>query len=151
MKILFRIWQKLHLPTNLQLFFMRRFNDQFLIGVTGIFLDNNKRILLVKHSYRSGDRWSLPGGYIKSGEHPKEGLEREVKEETGFEVSADTRLKIRTDRNSSRLDITYSGKFFGGVFTPSKEVSEAKLFSFDSLPVLAADQLLFINQALNKV
>jgi 8-oxo-dGTP diphosphatase len=148
--LLLKIWRKLGLSTNLQLFFMRRTNDQFLIGVTGIFLDAGKQILLVKHSYRGNGTWSLPGGYLKKGEHPQEGLEREVKEETGFEVSADRRLKIRTDRDSARLDITYAGRFIGGVFTPSKEITDARLFSFDNLPLLAPDQLSFIQKALKK-
>lgn len=127
---------------------MRLFNDRFLIGVTGIFFDDEKRVLLVKHSYR-GKLWSLPGGYAKAGEHPKETLEREVKEETGFEVSADESFKIRTDRDSARLDITCVGRFIGGVFTPSKEVSDAGLFSFEDLPVLREDQLTFIDKALH--
>ena len=145
---LLKIWHALRLPTNFQLFFMRRINDQFLVGVTGIFFDDRNCVLLVKHSYR-GKGWSLPGGYAKSGEHPKEALEREVKEETGYEVSADERLKIRTDRKSARLDITYMGAFIGGVFTPSKEVNRAKLFEFDKLPILPGDQLLFVDKALN--
>jgi len=146
--LLLKIWKALHLPKDLQLFFMRRVNDQFLVGVTGIFFDNEDRVLLVKHTYR-GRGWSLPGGYAKSGEHPTEALEREVKEETGYEVSADQRLKIRTDRESARLDITYMGVFIGGVLTPSDEVKEAKLFKFDKLPILPEDQLLFIDKALN--
>lgn len=123
-------------------------NDQFLIGVTGIFFDTENRILLVKHSYRGNDSWSLPGGYIKKGEHPKEGLEREIDEETGYIVSADTRLKIRTDRDSARLDITYAGVFMGGNYKPSKEILDADFFSFEKLPMLAQDQLFFINEAL---
>lgn len=123
-------------------------NDQFLIGVTGIFFDKDNKILLVKHSYRGGDNWSLPGGYIKKGEHPKEGLEREVDEETGYIVSADERLKIRTDRFNARLDITYAGEFIGGVYKPSKEIEIAKFFKFDKLPILPQDQLVFIDQAL---
>jgi 8-oxo-dGTP pyrophosphatase MutT (NUDIX family) len=111
-------------------------------------LDEDKRVLLVKHSYRGNGGWSLPGGYAKAGEHPKEALEREVKEETGFIVSADERLKIRTDRKTARLDITYMGAFIGGVFVPSKEVNEAKLFKFQNLPVLPSNQLLFIDKAL---
>lgn len=145
---LLKIWQKLKLPTNFQLFFMRRANDQFLVGVTGVFFNDKNKILLVKHSYRDKGRWSLLGGYIKAGEHPKEGLEREVKEETGFTVSADERLKIRTDRDSARLDITYMGTFIGGEFTPSEEIVEAKFFSFDELPIVPEDQLLFIDKAL---
>jgi len=122
-------------------------NDQFLIGVTGIFFDDKDRVLLVRHSYRGDNSWSLPGGYIKKGEHPMEGLEREVEEETGYIVSADTRLKIRTDRDNARLDITYAGKFIGGVFKPSSEVTAAKFFKFENLPILPTDQLVFISKA----
>lgn len=146
---LLKIWRSLKLSTGLQLFFMRRVNDQFLVGVTGIFFDKEKRVLLVKHTYRGEERWSLPGGYAKSGEHPKETLEREVKEETGYIVSADEKLKIRTDRDAARLDITYLGTFIGGVFKSSHEVKEAKLFKFDDLPVLPSNQLMFIDKALS--
>jgi ADP-ribose pyrophosphatase YjhB (NUDIX family) len=92
---------------------MRMFNDQFLVGVTGIFLNEDDEVLLFKHTYRNGHRWSLPGGYIKAREHPREGLEREVKEESGMIVSADERLKLRTDRETARFDITYVGKYMG--------------------------------------
>lgn len=146
--ILLKIWKALHLPKNIQLFLMRRLNDQFLIGVTGVFFDKNDRVLLVKHTYR-GNGWSLPGGYAKGGEHPKEAIEREVKEETGYIVSADERLKIRTDRETARLDIAYMGVFIGGVYTLSAEVSEAKLFKFDRLPIIPSNHLMFIDKALN--
>lgn len=130
---------------------MRRFNDQFLVGVTGIFFNDKNEILLFKHTYRNKNRWSLPGGYAKGKEHPKEALEREVKEESGFIVSADERLKIRTDRETARLEITYVGILIGGEFTPSSEVNEAKLFSFDTLPLLPKDQLIFIEKAFKSV
>ena len=145
-----KIWNLLKIPTKLQLFVMRRLNDQFLVGATGIFLDKKNRVLLFKHTYRDNGKWSLPGGYIKGKEHPKEGLEREIKEESGLVVSADTRLNIRTDRNSARLDIVYSGIYIGGVFKPSKEVSEAKLFSFENIPQIPRDQLIFIEKAIGK-
>lgn len=145
---LLKIWQALKLPKNLQLFIMRRVNDQFLIGVTGVFLNDKNQVLLFKHSYRGTGGWRLPGGYIKGKEHPKEGLEREVEEESDLVVSVDERLKIRTDRSSPRLDITYVGTFIGGEFKPSEEVYEAKFFSFDKLPLLPKDQLIFIDKAL---
>lgn len=143
-----RLWRGLGLSTNLQLFVMRRTQDEFLVGVTGIFFDHKDRVLLFKHTYRNTS-WSLPGGYIKKGEHPKEAIEREVKEESGLIVSADERLKIRTDRDHARLDITYIGLFVGGVFTPSHEVSKYKLFAFDKLPKISTDQLIFIEKARN--
>jgi 8-oxo-dGTP diphosphatase len=145
---LLKIWGALKLSKNLQLFFMRRVNDQFLVGVVGVFFDDKKRVLLVKHSYRGGGKWRLPGGYAKAKEHPKEAIEREVKEETGLIVSADEKLKIRTDRDNARIEIIYAGVYLGGVFTPTAEVTAAKLFKFDNLPVLPEDQLLFIEKAL---
>lgn len=129
---------------------MRRLNDQFLIGVTGIIFDDDGRVLLFRHTYRDTDSWSLPGGYIKAKEHPKEALEREIKEESGLIVSADERLKLRTDRESPRIDITYVGKFIGGDFKASDEVKEAQFFSFSKLPLLRTDQLYFIERAINR-
>jgi len=145
-----KLWQQLNLSKNAQLRIMRVLNDEFLIGVTGVILKDKNEVFLVKHTYRGGDAWSLPGGYIKKGEHPKEGLEREIKEETGLTVSVDERIKIRTDRETARLDITYKGVFIGGEFVPSKEVTQADFFPFDKLPLLPKDQLIFIEKALGR-
>ncbi len=148
MKSLFLgVWKILRLPKNLQLFLVRRVSDQFLVGVAGIFFDETNRILLFKHTYRNGESWALPGGYIKAKEHPKEAIEREVKEESGLTITADERLKIRTDRTSARIEIIYVGSFIGGEFRQSSEVKEARLFSFDELPILPKDQLIFIEKA----
>ena len=73
--VLANIWKALHLPKGIQLQVMRLFQDQFLVGVTGIIFNENNEILVFKHSYRA-HAWSLPGGYMKAGEHPREALER---------------------------------------------------------------------------
>jgi len=126
---------------------MRIFQDQFLIGVTGIIFNKENEVMLFKHTYRQTE-WSLPGGYIKSKEHPLEGLEREIEEESGLIVSADQQIKIRTDRESSRLDIIVVGEYIGGEFKPSSEVSEFGFFSFDKMPSISKSQLVFIDKAL---
>lgn len=145
--LLAKIWKILHLPKNAQLFLMRFFQDQFLVGVTGIIFNDKREVLLFKHTYRA-HAWSLPGGYMKAGEHPSEGLEREIKEESGLIVSADTRLKTRTDRDSARLDICYIGAFIGGEFNPTHEVSEYGFFAQDKLPLLRKNQIFLIDEAL---
>lgn len=147
MILLAKIWKLLRLPKGIQLFIMRFLQDQFLIGVTGIFFNDKKEVLVFKHSYRQTS-WSLPGGYIKAKEHPKEGLEREVKEESGLVVSADEKLKTRTDREAARIDICYIGKFIGGDFIPSSEVTAYGFFSLENLPLIAKNQLFLIQQAL---
>ncbi|KKQ36983.1 MAG: NUDIX hydrolase [Candidatus Roizmanbacteria bacterium GW2011_GWA2_37_7] len=95
--LLARVWKGLHLPKEMQLFIMRFFQAQFLVGVTGIIFNNKKEVLLFKHAYRP-HAWSLPGGYLKSGEHPREALEREIKEESGLVVSLDKLPLLRTNQ-----------------------------------------------------
>jgi len=139
----------LHLPKRVQLFAMGFVQDQFLVGVTGIIFNDKKEILLFKHTYRA-HAWSLPGGYLKAGEHPMEGLEREIKEESGLVVSIDQSLKTRTDRDSARLDMCYTGVLIGGDFLPTHEVSEYGFFSMDTFPLLRKNQVFLINEALSQ-
>lgn len=141
------IWKLLNMPKGIQLFFMRFFQNQFLVGVTGIIFNNKNEILLFKHTYRQHS-WSLPGGYMKSGEHPAEALEREIKEESGLVVSVDKSFKTRTDRTSSRLDLCYTGVLIGGEFIKSEEVSEYGFFSQDKMPLLRSNQVFLIEEAL---
>lgn len=148
--LLAKIWKALHLPKDLQLFIMRLFQDQFLVGVTGIILNDKNQILLFKHSYRS-HAWSLPGGYLKGGEHPREALEREIKEESGLIVSVDDSLKTRTDRDTALLDMCYTGILIGGEFKSSQEVTEYGFFDQNSLPLLRKNQLFLIDEALKLV
>lgn len=145
--LLAKLWKWFRLPTGMQLFVMRFFQDQFLVGVTGVILNKKREILLFKHTYRDHS-WSLPGGYLKSGEHPKEALEREIKEESGLIVSVDESLKTRTDRKTARLDLCYAGILIGGDFTPTHEVSEYGFFSQDKLPLLRTNQVFLIDEVL---
>jgi ADP-ribose pyrophosphatase YjhB (NUDIX family) len=145
--LLAKIWKLLRLPKGAQLFFMQFFQDRFLVGVTGIILNEKNEILLFKHTYRQ-HAWSLPGGYLKSGEHPREALEREIKEESGLVVSIDESLKTRTDRETARLDLCYTGVLIGGDFIPSHEVSEYGFFAEDKLPLLRKNQVFLIDEVL---
>jgi 8-oxo-dGTP pyrophosphatase MutT (NUDIX family) len=47
-----------------------------------IILSHKDEILFVKHSY--GRKYSFPGGSLKKGESPEDGIKREVKEELGI-------------------------------------------------------------------
>ncbi len=147
--LLTRAWKILSLPKGLQIAAMRATQDEFLIGVTGVILNEKNEILVCKHTYRGGKKWSLPGGYLKGKEHPKEGLAREIEEETGLIVRADEQFKLRTDRETARIDISLIGKFIGGEFRKSHEVSEAGFFEFDNLPLLSKNQLLLIREVLD--
>ncbi len=147
--LLLKIWKRIGFSKNLQLKIIRIFQDQFLIGVTGIIFNSESKVLLFKHTYRK-TAWSLPGGYMNGKEHPKEALEREILEEAGLTVSIDWRMNVRTDRETARLDISYIGTFIGGVFKPSTEVSEARFCTLDDLPPIRRDQLFLIERAIEQ-
>jgi ADP-ribose pyrophosphatase YjhB (NUDIX family) len=128
---------------------MRLTQDRFLVGLTAIIFDENDKILLFKHVYRA-HKWSLPGGYLKAGEHPREALEREIKEESNLVVSIDESVKTRTDRSTALLDMCYTGVLIGGDFIPSHEVSEYGFFTQDTFPLLRKNQVFLIDEALRQ-
>jgi ADP-ribose pyrophosphatase YjhB (NUDIX family) len=128
---------------------MRFFQNQFLVGVTGVIFNEKNEVLLFKHTYRQ-HAWSLPGGYLKAGEHPAEALEREIKEESNLVVSAELELKTRTARDGARLDICYTGVLIGGEFIGNHEVSEYGFFRQDNMPLLRSNQVILIEEALQQ-
>ena len=145
--LLAKIYKALKLPKGIQLKIMRLMQDKFLVGVTGVVFNDRGEVLLFKHSYRTHS-WALPGGYLKAYEHPSEGLEREIFEESGLVVSMDRELKIRTDRETARIDIGYIGVLIGGVFSPSSEVAECGFFAQDKMPLLRSNQVILIDEAM---
>ncbi len=56
-------------------------------GVRVIVTDEEGRVLMVRQHHEGRDIWMLPGGGIEEGENAFQGAVREVKEETGLDVS----------------------------------------------------------------
>lgn len=56
----------------------------------GALVEHGGRVLLV----REGDRWLLPGGEVEAGESRDEALVRELREETGLDVTPGERLAV---------------------------------------------------------
>ena len=88
------------------------------IGAYAVCRAEDGSILLSR--YRSGT-WGLPGGGVDHGEHPEQGVVREVEEETGYRVRVAELLGIHTNRwttNSGHdlhsVNILYRVEIIGG-------------------------------------
>lgn len=55
-----------------------------IVAVGGLINNSEGKILLVKHPRRG---WEFPGGQVKTGEDLISALKREVKEESGVDIS----------------------------------------------------------------
>ena len=61
------------------------------VGVRGLVVDEEGRILLVRHSY-GRPTWHLPGGGVKRRESLVDALTRELREEVGVTIVGSVRL-----------------------------------------------------------
>jgi ADP-ribose pyrophosphatase YjhB (NUDIX family) len=104
--------------------------------------DHADRVLMVREA--ADGRWTLPGGWIDVGEPPAPAAEREVREETGYEVAV-TKLaavydKLRHEHppapHHSYL-LFFMAELHGGSPSTSVETTEIGWFAADALPELS--------------
>ncbi len=75
-------WRTLIEPFTRPLFFAwSRISRGMTLGVRGVAIDADGRVLLVKHTYLHG--WWLPGGGVERGQSCEDALIREMREEAG--------------------------------------------------------------------
>lgn len=105
-------------------------------GAEVILGDGDGRVLLVRRAFPPGaGLWDLPGGFLHEGEHPVEGLRREVREETGLEIDALAFLDFYLEPYDGRsvLCLTWTGRPVGEP-SAADDVSELRWFGYDELP-----------------
>jgi mutator protein MutT len=103
--------------------------------------DGEGRVLLSRRAHDpAAGKWDLPGGFIEEGEHPRDGVVRELREEAGIALSDVQFLGIWMDsyeykrRVVATLNVYYSAGIAKGSPEPADDVAELRWFAPDDVP-----------------
>ena len=108
------------------------------IRVTGVLIEKNQ-ILIVRQKVNPSRGWSLPGGCLERGETLLEAIVREMKEETGLDVSVRRLLYVADKPKDALLHITFElQREAGELQLPTNEfdsnpISDVKFVNIDEL------------------
>ena len=109
-------------------------------SASAIVLNNHGQLLLVRRSAEPfAGWWDIPGGFLEAGEHPEQGVVRELAEETGLIVTVERMVGVYMDVYGPYADPTLNFYYVCRVSgdatpTPKDDVSEVGWFEARRLP-----------------
>ena len=102
-----------------------------------VLISANGKLVMVRRGIEPAlGRWSFPSGYVDRGEVVEDAAVREVREETGLDVTLDGFVGLYSGKKSAVILAVYAAKVVGGELQASGEVTDAALFPPDELPPL---------------
>ena len=145
-----KVWHRL--PRRLRRWSMRVAHTRFTVTAGALIFNQAGQILLLKHRFRAGSGWGLPGGFLEAGEQPLEALRRELREELALEVADVEIFTARSFRKPKQVEVLFRAQADGSLTPRTMEVERAEWFSLDALPEgLPRDQRRLVEQAAKTV
>ena len=142
------VWRRI--PRALRRWTVRFSHARFGVSAGAIITDSSGRVLLLKHRFRPGSGWGLPGGFIERGEQPGDALRRELREEIGLEVEQLRLFTVRAFKRPKQVEIVFTAVADGNPDELSFEIKEAVWFLPGEFPAeLPQDQWDLIKRALD--
>jgi ADP-ribose pyrophosphatase YjhB (NUDIX family) len=126
-------------PVRWQRRFMSAANDRFLVGVTGLGIDDTGQVLLARHRF-GAPQWRFLGGFLHPRERVEDALAREIREETGLAVEVGPILEVVTGFRWERVELVFAYRVTSGSVALTSEIEELRSFAPDALPEVRADQ-----------
>jgi mutator protein MutT len=145
-KLMATMWRAL--PPRMRRWSMRATQARFTVTAGALIFNDAGEVLLLKHRFRAGSGWGIPGGFLEAGEQPEEALRRELREEVGLEITEVELFTSRTFKKPRQVEILFRCHANANVKPQTIEVERAEWFSTCSLPSgLPQDQRLLIERA----
>jgi 8-oxo-dGTP diphosphatase len=126
-------------PVRWQRRFMSAANDRFLVGVTGLGVDDKGQVLLARHRF-GAPQWRFLGGFLHPRERVEDALAREIREETGLVIEVGPVLEVVTGYRWQRVELVFAYRVTSGSVVLTDEVAELRGFPAADLPEVRADQ-----------
>jgi len=146
-KILGTLWRRA--PKRLRRFGVYVSEARFSVTAGAVVVDEEGRVLLLGHVFRTGSGLGIPGGFISKGEQPEEAIRRELREEADLEVEGLKLAFVRTHKHVNQVEVVFRCRPAGRARAASFEVKSVNWFALDSLPKeLSRDQRNIIERAL---
>lgn len=141
-----KVWRLL--PARFRRWSMRATHARFTVTAGAIVFNDSGQVLLLKHRFRAGSGWGLPGGFLEAGEQPLEALRRELREEIGMEIKDVEVFATRSFRKPQQVEVLFLCRANGSPQPRNMEVELAEWFWLNSLPEgLPKDQRHFVERA----
>jgi 8-oxo-dGTP diphosphatase len=122
----------------------RDYPEHPIIGVGAVIVQNGRVLLVRRDTEPLRGEWSVPGGMLELGEKLRDGVRREVQEETGIDVETGDVLDVfdsiftdtlgRTQYHYVLID--YLCRPLGGEPRAGSDVSDARWVSVEALPAM---------------
>ena len=107
-------------------------------AVAALVVEDGRVLLGRRAADPDAGRWDLLGGFLDEGEHPLDGLRRELLEETGLEVEPGgflgAYLDVYGEDGTSVLNLVFDARIASGDLAPADDVAELRWFDLDDLP-----------------
>ena len=117
------------------------------VDVRGLILNEAQEVLLVKESLDG--KWSLPGGWAEVGFTPSEVIRKEIKEETGLEVTVSRLLAVYDKKCHPHppqplyvYKLVFLCEAVTGSINPGFDIEDARYFATEHLPELSEERIL---------
>jgi 8-oxo-dGTP diphosphatase len=131
-ELLGAVWRRF--PGKLKRWAMTVSHPRFSVTAGAVITDDRGRVLLLKHRFRPGSGWGIPGGYIDKGEQAEDALRRELREEADLELKQVKVLEVRTFKKPQQVEIVFLCRAVGEPEQLNYEIEKAEWFVIDNLP-----------------